>query len=74
MKYYVIDGCNESFRTLSDAKYYISFAYTSNERIKYFGKDTCYILGIDSRDEVRTITEIKIDDNGRESFGKTKRY
>lgn len=71
---YRIDGENEGFRTLRDAKYHIWGAYTPNERVKYFGKEPCYICGIGRHDEIVSLTEIKVDENGRESFGKTYRY
>lgn len=71
---YRIDGENEGFKTLRAAKYHIYGAYTPNERIKYFGKEPCYILGIGNHDEIVSLTEIKVDKNGRESFGKTYRY
>ena len=71
---YRIDGENETFSTLKDAKYHIWFAYTNNERIRYFGKEPSYIVGIDRKDEIVSITEIKVDDKGKESFGKTMRY
>ena len=71
---YIIDGENEVFKTLRDAKYHIWFAYTPDERIRYFGKEPCYICGIGSHDEIVSLTEIKVDENGRESFGKTYRY
>lgn len=72
--YYQIDGNNEEFKTLRDAKYHIWVAYTPNERIKYFGKEPSYICGIDRNEEVVSITEIKIDDSGKESFGRTMKY
>lgn len=73
--YYIIDGENYEFKSLREAKWHIHFAYTSNERIKYFGKEPSYICGINGRtEEVVSITEIKVDDNGKESFGKTTRY
>lgn len=70
--YYRIDGVNESFKTLKDAKYYIWFAYTDNERIKYFGKEPSYISGF-HEDEWLTSTEIKISKEGKVSFGKAKK-
>lgn len=71
---YRIDGENEAFDTLKDAKYHIWFAYTDNERIRYFGKEPSYILGIDREGEIVSITEIKVNNKGKESFGKTMRY
>lgn len=66
---YRIDGENQTFKTLKDAKYHIWFTYTDNERIKYFGKETCYIIGYHG-DEIISHTEIKVSDTGKLSFGK----
>jgi hypothetical protein len=70
--YYIIDGINERFDTLGDAKYHIWFAYTPNERIKYFGDDCSYICGINARtEELVSLTLIKISETGDETFGRT---
>ena len=66
---YFLDGENNVFRKLSEAKYHIYIAYTKNERIKYLN-EAC-IVGFDKKDEYRSYTPIKIDDEGGYSFGKT---
>lgn len=71
---YVIDGENQVFKTLRDAKAHIMGAYTPNERIKYFGKETCYIIGYNRNDMISTLTQIKVDKKGKESFGKTMKF
>ena len=64
-----IDGENTLFRTLSEAKYHIYIAYTKDERRKYLN-EAC-IVGFDKKDEYRSYTPIKIDEEGNYSFGKT---
>ena len=66
---YFIDGENNIFKTLSEAKYHIYIAYTPKERIKYLN-EAC-IVGFDTKNEYRSYTPIKIDDEGGYSFGKT---
>ena len=46
---YFIDGENNIFKTLSEAKYHIYIAYTKNERVKYLN-EAC-IVGFDKKDE-----------------------
>ena len=66
---YFIDGENNVFQTLSEAKYHIYIAYTPKERVKYLN-EAC-IVGFDKKDEYRSYTPIKIDEEGNYSFGKT---
>lgn len=68
---YRIDGENQVFSTLKDAKYHIYFAYTDNERIRHFGKEPCYIEGLDCNGDPVSITEIRVSESGKESFGRT---
>lgn len=69
--YYRIDGVNEMFKTLFDAKHHVYVAYTANERIKYLhGTSITHVVG----DDVVSITPIKIDENGGYSFGRTVKY
>ena len=73
--YYMIDGVNDVFESLRDAKYHIYFAYTPNERIRYFGDDCSYICGVNAKsEEIVTTTLIKVDHKGREAFGRTTKY
>lgn len=65
--YYQIDGDNNIFRTLKEAKYHVWIAYTQKERVKYLS-DT-YITKVVG-EEVVTITKIKVN-NESYSFGKT---
>lgn len=69
--YYQIDGDNNLFSTLRNAKDHIHFAYTDNEKLRYFGKEICYISGVGRDGESVSLTEIKVDENGRESYGRT---
>lgn len=68
--YYQIDGVNEKFRTLYNAKHHVYIAYTPNERIReLYG--TC-ITQV-KKDEVISMTPVRIDENGGYSFGRTVR-
>jgi hypothetical protein len=69
MVHYFIDGDNNRFGTLRDAKHHVFIAYTQNERRKYL-RDT-YICKV-VNEEVVTITPIIVT-NDSYSFGKTKR-
>lgn len=71
MKKYYIYGENQMFDTLSAAKYHIDIAYTAKERIKYL--QGCQIVGV-KNDETVTTTEIRIDEEGGFSFGRTIKY
>ncbi len=70
-KYYQIDGDNNLFATLRDAKHHIYVAYTERERVKYL--QGCYISCV-RNEEVVSVTPIHIDAEGGYSFGKTRRY
>lgn len=69
--YYIIDGINETFATLKDAKFHVYVAYTDKERAKYL-RDTniCKVVN----GETSTVTDILVDDNGKYKFGKTVKY
>lgn len=69
MTYYRIDGDNNVFSTLRDAKHHVWVAYTQNERRKYLS-DACIYKIIN--DDVVTMTPINVT-NDSYSFGKTKR-
>lgn len=68
--YYQIDGVNETFRTLYDAKHHVYVAYTPKERIRELS-GTCIVQV--KQDEVIFMTPIRIDGNGCYSFGRTVR-
>lgn len=69
--YYQIDGVNENFETLYDAKHHVNIAYTAKERIREL-KGT-YISHVRNEDVV-SITPIYIDENGSYSFGRTVKF
>ena len=64
---YRIDGDNNVFRTLRDAKYHVWIAYTPNERLKYL--QGSYIVKF-INDKASTLTPIIVNENGY-TFGKT---
>lgn len=70
-RYYQIDGVNEVFATLKDAKFYVYVAFTDKERAKYL-RDTniCKVIN----GETSTVTAILVDENGKYKFGKTVKY
>lgn len=70
-RYYQIDGINETFATLKDAKFHVYVAYTDKERAKYL-RDTniCKVVN----GETSTVTPILVDENGKYKFCKTKKY
>lgn len=69
--YYIIDGNNNVFSTLRDAKFHIWCAYTAKERIKYLQDATiCKV----HNDEIVSYTPIRIDEDGNVTYGKTKKW
>ena len=67
--HYRIDGVNEMFRSLADAKHHISIAYTHRERRMYLrGCMICKIVN----EEVVSMTPIIVEDDSYK-FGKTVR-
>lgn len=70
MKYYRIDGDNNTFPTLKDAKHHCWLAYTPRERRKYLnGSEIYQVRG----DEVTSTTPIRVDDDGNLTYGRTVR-
>ena len=66
-----IDGDNNVFKTLKDAKWHILIAYTPKERVKWlYG---CYIIHT-KKGEIHSLCRINIDMEGNYSFGKVKKY
>lgn len=64
---YRIDGCNEDFRTLRNAKHHIYIAYTQEERLRELkGASILKIVN----DKIMTATPILLTNDGY-SFGKT---
>lgn len=60
-RYYIIDGDNNTFDTLRDAKFHIDIAYTPQEQKKYL-HDT-YIVGMQGDREISQ-TKITVTDKG----------
>lgn len=69
MIYYTIDGDNNVWRTLRDAKHHVWIAYTQKERLKYLSGS--YIVKY-INDVAVTETPIVVNENGY-TFGKTKK-
>lgn len=67
--YYLIDGDNNRFRSLREAKHHVWVAYTQEERVKYLSDGV--IMRV-LNEEVVTITPIIVTDK-KYSFGKTKK-
>ena len=67
-QYYSIDGDNNVFPTLREAKWHCSFAYTPRERVRYL-QDTCITKVV--KDEVVSYTRIKVSESGALSYGRT---
>lgn len=65
--YWAIDGVNEYFNTLSDAKYHCEIAYTPKERIKYLNNTEIFQI---KNNELYSTVTIHTDDNGNLSFSK----
>ena len=67
--HYRIDGVNEMFRTMADAKHHVWVAYTQRERRMYLrGCMICKIVN----EEVVSMTPIIVEDDSYK-FGKTVR-
>ena len=63
--YWAIDGVNECFNTLSEAKYYCDIAYTPKERIKYLNNtEICHF----KNNELCSTVIIHTDDEGNLSY------
>lgn len=67
---YQVDDVNYSFNSLKEAKWHVQIAYTNKERLKYRHESWC-IYGISRKGDLVSSTEIKIDDDGNLSFGRT---
>lgn len=69
---YTIEGQNQAFKSLSDAKYHASHNDTPNEHIRFYREPT-YIIGRRG-DNIVSLTLIKVDDKGNVTFGRTEKY
>lgn len=69
--YWTIDGINEVFESLKDAKWHVEIAFTNNERVKYL--TNAYISHI-VNDEVVSNVKINIDSDGNFKFGRTEKF
>lgn len=67
---YQVDDVNYGFNSLKEAKWHVQIAYTNKERLKYRHESWC-IYGIDRKGDLVSSTEIKVDDDGNLSFGRT---
>ena len=66
MTFYRIDGEEQKFRSLRNAKHHIWIAYTPKERLELNGSNIIKI----KNDKIETITPIYVTEDGY-SFGKT---
>ena len=69
--FWTLDGANEAFETLNDAKWHVEIAYTPAERMKYLRN--ARISHIVNGECVSTVA-VKIDDNGNFKFGRIEKY
>lgn len=67
--HYRIDGVNDVFRTLAEAKHHVWIAYTQRERRQYL--HGCSIVRVENEEVVSTTPIIVEDETYR--FGKTVR-
>ena len=66
MTFYRIDGEEQKFRSLRNAKHHIWIAYKQNERLLLHGSNIIKF----KNDKIETITSIYVTEDGY-SFGKT---
>ena len=67
---YRIDGDNNLFATLREAKHHIYVAYTAREAVKYL---TGAVIACVRGEHVHTLTPIMVSDEGRVSYGRTRK-
>lgn len=65
--FWTIDGINETFESLNDAKWHVEIAFTPGERMKYLRNTSISHIVNDER--VSTVS-VKIDDEGKFGFGR----
>lgn len=69
--YWTIDGINEVFESLKDAKWHVEIAFTNNERVKYLTNTSISHI---VNDEVVSTVKINIDSDGNFKFGRTEKF
>lgn len=69
--YWTIEGLNEIFETLNDAKWHVEIAFTPKERVKYLQHTS---IAHQVNDVLISTVAIKIDDNGAFKFGRIEKY
>ena len=69
--YYSIDGDNNVFPTLREAKWHCEIAYTPRERVRYLN-GTCITKVVN--DETATYTPVKVSGSGSLSYGRTVKW
>lgn len=70
-RYWQIDGDNNIFATLSDAKYHIWLAYTPDERKKYLrNTQITHVIN----EQIFSTVEIRISDSGKPSYGRVIKF
>ena len=68
--YYQIDGDNNVFPSLHEAKWHCEIAYTPRERLRYL-QDTCIIKVVN--EEAVSYTRVNVSESGALSYGRTIR-
>lgn len=69
--YWTIDGINEVFESLKDAKWHVEIAFTNNERVKWLTNTS--ISHIVNGEVVSTV-KISIDSDGNFKFGRIEKF
>lgn len=69
--YWTIDGINEVFESLKDAKWHVEIAFTNNERVKYLTNTSISHI---VNDEVVSTVKINIDSDGNFKFGRIEKF
>jgi hypothetical protein len=69
--YWTIDGINEAFESLKDAKWHVEIAFTNNERVKWLTNTS--ISHIVNGEVVSTV-KINIDSDGGFKFGRIEKF
>lgn len=70
---YKIDGVADEFKNIRNAKLYLHFSFSQDDLIIFFRNQKKYIRGFSLAGKPVNMTEIRVDRNGRESFGMTQR-
>lgn len=70
-KYWQIDGDNNIFETLEEAKYHVWVAYTPDERKKYLRNTQITHV---TNEQIISTVDIRISDSGEPSYGRAIKF